>query len=318
MSHLIWSFCFNSKFKYILVYETSVLSDWFIETGIGGLSLPKNTDEYGYIESLYNLNNFDNQRRPIKIIPENQKIHVSFSIVKDSTEIDYNLYAPIYNFNDVKFKSGGINEKLYKFYDEKSKIYDGITISYSKMDSLNKHVFPVLRRKLISLYNDSYKDVNVDSRLKIEVLNHILRGFPFNSIELISAEQKEKINLFFDNINKRPDINSFNNLQEKINEINGVKPQEIEFVDFTLEDVNLNKVLLSDVTDKNYYSVLYFWTAGCSPCRSFNRKVKSVSKQLEENSIELIHISVDLSRDYWTKATRQDSIFGQICMLAKT
>ncbi|WP_439128918.1 TlpA family protein disulfide reductase [Polaribacter sp.] len=268
----------------------------------------KETTEMGYIESSYNLDKYNNQRRVVRVLPEKNSINLNFNITKDSTEIDSAIFAPIYSFKKIVFTNNGNNKKFQNYYDKKINISKGIYFSYSERDSLNKYVYPEIKRKLLNLYEEKFKE-SKNEILKIEILSDMLKGFVFESNEDITQEERTKINLFFNKIKIKPNNNSFYKLQEKINEINKIDKNKIEFTEFILEDINHQKHELSKLVEKNEFTVLYFWTAGCGPCRSFNKKLKSKNSILNNNGIEIIHINVDLQKKYWEKATKEDSIF---------
>ena len=61
------------------------------------------TTEISYIESAYNLDKYNNQRRWLRILPEKNDINIGFKIIKDSTEVDTQVFSLIYNFEEIKF-----------------------------------------------------------------------------------------------------------------------------------------------------------------------------------------------------------------------
>ncbi|TVZ57302.1 thioredoxin-like protein [Lutibacter sp. Hel_I_33_5] len=268
----------------------------------------KHTTEVGYIESSYNLDKHNNQRRFVKLLPENNTMNLNFTITKDSTEIDSAVFAPIYSFRNVEYKNNGINKEYVNYSDKKQSFLKGIIYSNSKKDSLNQYVFPEIKRKLLNLYEEKIKE-SQNEMLQIEILSNMLNGWAFESNGDITEEEKTKINLFFNQIKISPDNNSFYKLQEKFNEISKIDRDKIEFSEFILEDINNQKQRLSKLIENNKFTVLYFWTAACGPCRSFNEKLNSKNKILNDNGIEIIHISVDIQRKDWKRASEEDSIF---------
>jgi len=267
----------------------------------------KQTTEIGYIESAYNLDKHNNQRRFVKLLPEKNTINLNFIITKDSTEIDSAVYTPIYSFRNVEFKNKGINKKFRNYVDKKREILKGVYYS-KKIDSLNQFVFPKIKSKLLNLYEREFK-ASTNELLQIQILSDMLNHWVFESNNDITEEESTKINLFFGQIKTNPDNNRFYKLQEIINRINKIEKEKIEFSDFAFEDINQQKVTLSELVEKNKFTVFYFWTSGCGPCRSFNKKLRSKNKTLNDNGIEIIHINLDLQQKHWKKATKEDSIF---------
>lgn len=303
----------NSPDGFELVY--SVEGDDFqnrqiqtVKNGKVVFKFNNNTQEVGYIESLYNLDNYNYQRAFVKVLPESKTINVDFDIVKDSIEIDSEVYAPFYFFDNTRFDTDGVNKEFKTFEVKKFNYLKEIDYSYSKQDSLNKYVFPQIKEKLLNLYETRFKQ-SQNQRLKVEILNSMLNDLVFESNKHLSEKQISKINTFFNEITISPNNNNFHKLQKKINDINKIDTEKLTFVDFDFEDTDNQKHKLSKFIETNDYTVLYFWTAGCGPCRSFNKKLTSEYMTLKEKGIEIVHINVDLRRSYWKKATEQDSIF---------
>jgi len=181
----------------------------------------KQTTEIGYIESAYNLDKHNNQRRFVKLLPEKNTINLNFIITRDSTEIDSAVYTPIYSFRNVEFKNKGINKKFRNYVDKKREILKGVYYS-KKIDSLNQFVFPKVKSKLLNLYEREFK-ASTNELLQIQILSDMLNHWVFESNNDITEEESTKINLFFGQIKTNPDNNSFYKLQEIINRINKIE-----------------------------------------------------------------------------------------------
>lgn len=266
------------------------------------------TTEISYIESAYNLDKYNNQRRWLRILPEKNDINIGFKIIKDSTEVDTQVFSLIYNFEEIKFKNNGRNKKYHEFVTKLLDITKGNYYTNSIMDSLNLYVFPDQKRKMLNLYS---KEINnsLDETLQIEFLTSMLvHRWPFGSNDYITKQEKKKINTFFKKINIKPDTDNYIKLQDKINQINNLKDKEIKFSNFTFKDINQQKTTLLELVERNKFTVLYFWTESCGPCRIFNEKLKSKNKALNDNGIEIVHISVDLQEKFWKRATKEDAI----------
>ena len=268
-------------------------------------------NQIGYIGSYFNIKN--GYRSKLLVLPEKKTIIIKFDLVKDSVQVDYDVFEPVFSFRDISFENNSVNQKYKDLRSEliKKENYPQIPITESTLDSLSENVFPPYKANILNFYNKKIYNTTLDENLKIEFLTNVLvAGFFFEKVNYISAEEKEKINLFFNEV-KSSTNNSYNyfKLKEKINSINKVKSKKIRFKDFKLEDINKNIVSLSSIVDKNDYTAFYFWVYNCRPCREFNKKMKFQNKNLSENNIEVININVDLTRKYWKKGTEEDSIF---------
>lgn len=281
-----------------------------VKNGQVVFQLSDTTKDFGYVESLYNLENFDNHRRLVKVFPEKKNTNVSFDIVEDSTEVDENVYTKVFSFRNPKFNTEGNNTKfkeiIYKINDIKKDAF----LSYSKMDSLNKFVYPELKTKMLLEYKQNvFNNKSIDPTLKIEVLKSMLGSIPFFSKEYFTPSEKKSATLFFSEFNKEAiNSSSFYEIEQLINTINE-NLEQLVFKDFITEDASQNQVAVSKLIEENDFTLLYFWTAGCGPCKAFNDKLPSKFDALKENKINIVHVNVDLMKKYWTKATKRDSIF---------
>jgi thiol-disulfide isomerase/thioredoxin len=265
-------------------------------------------NEIGFIVSSFNLKN--SRKIRIKILPEKRTINLHFNVVKDSIQVDDNVFEPIYDFKNINFDTNSANQKYKSIINMLNKKRLKFGVTYSKLDSLSEFVFPPFKKNVLNIYNKEVYNSNLENVLKIEILHYmIIDGFFFERIPYISNQEKEKINRFFSEVkSKTNNSNKYFKLEEKINSINNIDSKKIEFKEFVLEDINGEKVSLSGLVKKNKFTLLYFWVQNCGPCRSFNKKLQTKNKLLIENGIEIVHINVDLSRDYWKAATKDDSI----------
>ena len=79
--------------------------------------------------------------------------------------------------------------------------------------------------------------------------------------------------------------------QNKISTIDASKGKEA--IDFTLTDLEGNKVSLKDYRGKNVY--LNFWATWCPPCRSEMPEIEKVYQQYKDKG--LVVLAVDLGED---------------------
>lgn len=264
------------------------------------------TKEFGYIESKYNLDEFSFMRRFVKILPEDKNVNVSFEVKKDSMQVDDNVFDLFYNIGEPLFQDG-INKSFSEFISKKFENLEGYYLSYSIMDSLHQYVYPTYKKKLLSLYENDYQDTN-NPYLKLEILHSLIDKTLFKP-EHLKKDEIEKINAFFQGIDKQIINNSMFELQKLVRKMNNITPDKLVFSDFTFKNQKNQKKSLSSFVQQNKYTMFYFWTEGCGPCKKFNNQLSSDYNILRKNGIEVVHINVDLKREYWERATKRDSIY---------
>lgn len=279
-----------------------------VKNGKAIFEMKNQTNEIGFIVSSFNLKNSNKIR--IKVLPDEKTINLRFNVAKDSIQVDDNVFEQVYRFRNINFTTNSNNKEYRRITDQLKKIRYKGGISYSKLDSLSEYIFPSLQTEKLNLYKKIAYNSSLNNVVKTEILHDMLvMELLFEKVDYISEKEKEKINLFFNEVkSKTNNSNVYFKLEDKINSINKVKPKKIKFKEFVLEDINGEKVSLSNLVKKNEFTLLYFWVRNCGPCRTFNKKLQTKNKTLIENGIEIVHISVDLSREYWRTATQEDSI----------
>jgi peroxiredoxin len=77
------------------------------------------------------------------------------------------------------------------------------------------------------------------------------------------------------------------------------------FIDFEAQTLEGKPFRLSSL--KGNYIFLSFWSAGCGPCRSENKKIKSNYDQLQKQ-MSIVSFSIDKNKSNWISASKKDSI----------
>ncbi|WP_169578110.1 TlpA disulfide reductase family protein [Salinimicrobium xinjiangense] len=210
--------------------------------------------------------------------------------------------------NDTILQSA-INQYHHATNKNFRKAYDGAMVFRDsiKNDSMRRHIYPAIRSRLISVYeqyytNPDYSVVNL-SRLRQLTEDRFL----FDPRDLSEVEKTQLIS-FFEKIDTAlegtPNYNVVSVAMANLNNTGKDK----EFIDFTLPDMLGRDQQLSAIIKKNEYTVLDFWWAGCLPCRKFNKANKEKYEAIKQQGIEVIGINVDMGRKQWESASRQDEI----------
>ena len=247
------------------------------------------------------LENPDGMYSMYDIFITNDTLHIDV-IVDEKFD---NLY-----FSESTFEDNGVNTYYQKNQNKFWDIFGGIMIRAKDsilMDSLRNNVFPNVRKKLITLNQNTFSEKQNQIIGLYNLKNMFGNRYIFDFNEMTIREKKsitDYFNSFDESIKNSPDYIVVNSIVSRMNEQNfGDK-----FMDFALPNNKKSKIQLSEVISANEYTVLDFWWSGCAPCRKFNQESKEHYKKLRENGIEIVSINVDDGISRWQKASQKDSI----------
>ncbi len=220
-------------------------------------------------------------------------------------ERDGNLY-----FSKKSFTDNGINSFYQKNKDKYWEAYNGLSYNPRDsilMDSLRKYVFPKVRENVIKINTEIFSDKK-NTIIGLNNLKYIFDDrFVFDLNEM-SKEHKKSINDYFNSIDNSyinsPDYTVVGSHIKRMNNKNFGR----EFMDFSLPNIEEKETHLAEIISKNEFTVLDFWWSGCAPCRKFNQESKKHYRELKENGIEIVSISVDDGMKKWQRASEKDSI----------
>jgi len=75
--------------------------------------------------------------------------------------------------------------------------------------------------------------------------------------------------------------------------------ESIDALDFTLEDMNGNKVSLSDYKGKNIF--LNFWASWCGPCKYEMPFIEQLSQENKDSDLVIVTVNLQESKDVVSK-----------------
>ena len=210
-------------------------------------------------------------------------------------------------FKDKEFLKGKNN--LY--YSETQKKFSTEPIwTFSdpdKMDSMQKHVYPRIKKEILVNYQHFFHNNEYDI-VSLYYLDYIVNNLrQVFEPEYLTVEDKEKLRLFLDDINDTLK-NTETYIFVKNSITNLIENKQIDFRDFSLIDFNGDSVRLSEIIPKNELTVIYFWWSMCSPCREFIKTVQPKYDSIKKNSLEIISINTDQSQSLWREISRKDNI----------
>ena len=74
------------------------------------------------------------------------------------------------------------------------------------------------------------------------------------------------------------------------------------YTDFELNDINGNKVKLSDLVGKHDYVLIDFWASWCGPCRRAIPALQEIYDATPRDKFEVLTVSLDDDKDKWQAA----------------
>ncbi len=81
-----------------------------------------------------------------------------------------------------------------------------------------------------------------------------------------------------------------------------------KFTDFTMQDLEGNKVSLSDYVNQGKYVFLDVWAAWCRPCRMEIPAVKAAYAKFKDKGFEVVSVSLDETLDTWKKVVAYEGL----------
>jgi peroxiredoxin len=237
---------------------------------------------------------------------------------------------------EIYLDPGVLEITLFKDRFEDYKMVGSKT--YQELIQLNSMEEPLTTRltqirKLLSVFNDSIKNSNSDTRLqlvkKVEEINKMstkaresldsvrlkfvlnnpksyLSGEYLSTLESNEIISLDSLKLVFNRLDK-PVQNSLygNYIKEDIRKKENIQIGKLA-PDFTAPDFNNQVVKLSNFLGKSVV-LLDFWASWCVPCRQEIPELKTTYEKYHQMGFEIIAISLDWDKNRWKSAIKEDS-----------
>jgi len=161
-----------------------------------------------------------------------------------------------------------------------------------KMDSLNKVGTALMEQQ--DNFRDDYIKAHPDSFVTHYILEQVKQDYPLDQLkEMMAGFTTKSI------------------YSEKLNDYIA-KQERLEvgqpFIDFTLQTIDGENVMLSERIAQNKVTMIDFWASWCGPCRKENPVVKAAYEQFHELGFDVVGISVDQDEAAWLKAVEEDQL----------
>ena len=86
------------------------------------------------------------------------------------------------------------------------------------------------------------------------------------------------------------------------------------YINFELKNPEGNKILFSDIVEKNKYTLLDFWASWCGPCRKAMPQIKEIYEKYGKKGLAVVSLSLDTDGEAWKKAIAELGMtWTQLC-----
>ncbi len=223
------------------------------------------------------------------------------------------------NLDSTSSNIGGtpLNDVYQKYLSERAIVKDSMkqVMAQSKIQGAN---IEKLQRKYYHLFdrrallNKDFIIRNSSNEMGIALLKEMLGTLSFNDFLEIYA--KSDIRLKSDPTVKKY-VPYFEEEYRKDQEKTATRIRIISkpYIDFTAFNPQAKKVRLSDLINKNHYTLLVFWASWCGPCMAEQPTIKKLFEKYHDKGVDVIGISLDSNESAWKQAmTKIESTWPQI------
>ncbi len=209
----------------------------------------------------------------------------------------------------------------YELYAKKLKKVLHAGQGFSVKNNLDtKHPDVVNYLTAILLHNNISTDFeNPDKTLIYENISKQFTGkakYFMQALMMVNVYQKSNnANFAIDRFENFKNVNPYPQFTQMV--IDGLEGElqfmpEAEAPDFEVLMDNGRKVKLSDYKGRVVY--ISFWASWCKPCLQGFRKSQDIRKQLEQNGVVLLNVSIDDTQDKWRNSMAKENILGTNCL----
>ena len=204
-----------------------------------------------------------------------------------------------------------VGSPAHDYFDQTNKKlteYDKIWQSfyYETYSAMSKEEQVLNQERMDMLYDSAQ---NIKARfLEVDLLANVnqpaVAVLTLNNIDELNFEIVQSI------FNKLPaeslEMEDAKNLDSRIQIIRKTSIGQ-PFIDFTMNDVNGNPIVLSEYA-KSKYVLIDFWASWCAPCRKENPNVVANFKKYNAKGFTVFGVSFDKNNESWVKAISDDGL----------
>lgn len=192
--------------------------------------------------------------------------------------------------NDLKAKFKTLNEEISKVYNDMSSCTD---------TTLMKELQAEMKKKTEE-YDSTIKNFvneNINNIAGIYMLNQIVMQIDNKELEGYMAKMNEATK-------QLPMVKSIEELYKKNAETQPGQPIK----DFTMNDINGNPQVFSELVAQKELTLVDFWASWCGPCMREVPNIKQLAKDFAGKDFQIIGISFDKEQAAWEKAVKEKEL----------
>lgn len=192
--------------------------------------------------------------------------------------------------DDLKIKFSKLNEEVSEIYQNMANCSD---------TTLMKELQNQMKEKTTEYdgFIKSFINENINNLAGLYMLNQIV-------MQIDAKELEGYISKMTEDTKNHPMAKSINELYKKNAETQPGKPIK----DFTMNDINGNPQVFSQLITQKELTLVDFWASWCGPCMREIPNMIQLSKDFAENDFQIIGISFDNDKEAWEKAVKEKGL----------
>ena len=222
---------------------------------------------------------------------------------------DINIRTISGTYQDRTFVDGSKSHRLFESYLRIEKRFarkiDTLKSNYSfatqirdtnTIENIEK-TYVAQKKSIINSKINFIKKHNSSEVSLFFLLNELAYNIP-------TKQLKEIVNLLDPKLN---DCEYFLELNKTINKLEKIEIGKIA-PNFYAENQYGVESNLHEIIKKNKVIILDFWASWCGPCRGENHILKDLYEKYKQKGLEIVSFSLDVNKDFWKRAIREDQI----------